>query len=88
MSAVRLLPFFLLGAASGLFTAWLEIAKVGASGEDWDLDLGRRVLLAPQVLWLYLGKLVFPVDLTFSYRRWTIDPSSPIQYLPLAGSLV
>ena len=84
----RVAPFLLIGLVSGLFTAFLEISKVGAAGDEWDLALGERLLLAPQVLWFYLGKLVWPAELAFSYRRWEIDTGSAVQYLPWVGTLL
>ncbi len=81
----RLIPFFIVGAASGLFTAWLEVNKVGASGEAWDLDVLERFLIAGQVMWFYLWKLVWPANLMFSYPRWNVDAGAPLQYLGLIG---
>lgn len=81
----RLIPFFAIGAASGFFTAWLEVHKVGASGEAWDLDVLERFLLAGQVMWFYLWKLVWPTNLMFSYPRWNVDAGDPLQYLGLIG---
>lgn len=72
--AIRLLPFFLLSIALGLFTAKTEIDYVGAKGPDWDLSALQRFLIAGRALWFYLAKLFWPVNLTFSYPRWTVDP--------------
>ncbi len=82
---VRLIPLFVIGAASGLFTAWLEVHKVGASGGSWDLNVLERFLLAGQVMWFYLWKLFWPADLIFSYPRWTVAADVPLQYLGLIG---
>ncbi|HWL16178.1 MAG TPA: tetratricopeptide repeat protein [Opitutus sp.] len=81
-----LLPWFVLGAAAGLFTAWFERVGIGAQGADFGLDAVERVLLAGRVVWFYLGKLVWPVGLAFFYPRWTIDASVGWQLLfPLAA---
>lgn len=40
-----------------------------------------RFLVASRALWFYAGKLAWPANLTFSYRRWEIDPHDPAQYL-------
>jgi tetratricopeptide (TPR) repeat protein len=80
-----LLPWFVLGASSGLFTAWVERTFIGAEGEDFRLTLLQRVLLAGRVLCFYAGKLVWPSNLIFSYPRWQPDPTVWWQYLyPLA----
>lgn len=80
-----LLPWFVAGAASGLLTAWLERKLIGAEGADFELSLIERGLLAGRVVWFYLGKLVWPADLTFIYPRWEVDGAVAWQWLfPLA----
>jgi tetratricopeptide (TPR) repeat protein len=76
-----LIPFFVLGAAAGLTTAWLERTQIGAEGSDFDLSFLARSLLAGRVIWFYLGKLVWPTDLLFIYPRWTIDPAQAWQWI-------
>src|SRR5688572_11965635 len=71
---VPLLPWFVLGAAAGLFSGWFERAMLNAQGGDFDLTLLQRVLLAPRVVWFYLGKLAWPGELIFIYPRWKIQP--------------
>ena len=85
--AVPLLPWFVLGGAAGLFTAWVERSLIGAEGAAFDLAFLQRALLAGHVVWFYLGKLLWPVNLSFIYPRWTIDSSAVAQWLPLAGAL-
>jgi protein O-mannosyl-transferase len=84
---VPLLPWFVLGASAGLFTAWIEKTTIGAQGPDFALTLAQRILLAGRVIWFYLGKLLWPVNLTFIYPRWTIDTGVWWQYLFPAGVL-
>jgi tetratricopeptide (TPR) repeat protein len=76
-----LLPWFLLGAVAGLFTAWVERHQIGAAGAAHELSWLQRGLLAGRAVWFYLGKLAWPVDLTFIY------PGRALQWLPLAGAL-
>jgi tetratricopeptide (TPR) repeat protein len=68
-----LLFWFALGAASGLFTAWVEWNYVGAHGNDFHLKSVERCLLAGRAVWFYLGKLVWPAKLIFIYPRWEVD---------------
>ncbi|MEJ2431379.1 MAG: hypothetical protein P8075_21060 [Deltaproteobacteria bacterium] len=80
-----LAPFFALGLAMGLATAWLEKHHVGAMGSQWDLSLVESFLVAGHALWFYLGKLVWPRELIFNYPRWQVDASIWWQYLYPAG---
>lgn len=83
-----LVPFFVLGAAAGLFTAWVERKLIGAEGANFQMSLVERLLLAGRVPWFYLSKLVWPTNLMFFYPRWVIDPKVWWQWLfPLASFL-
>lgn len=83
-----LLPFLLLGISSGLFTAWVERHFIGAEGADFNLTLAQRFLIAGQAFWFYLGKLVWPSNLTFIYPRWDLSAAAGWQYLfPAAACL-
>jgi Flp pilus assembly protein TadD len=80
-----LVPWFAVGAAAGLFTASFERTQIGASGADFDLSVIERILLAGRVAWFYLGKLLWPANLTFIYPRWTITAESIGAYVfPIA----
>lgn len=84
-----LLRFFGAGVALGLATAWLERTRVGASGLEWDINFWERCLIAGRALWFYVGKLVWPTDLTFIYPRWQIDAGVWWQWMfPLAAIIV
>jgi protein O-mannosyl-transferase len=85
--AVALAPLFVLGAALGSMTAWLEKYHVHASGTEWALSFAQRCLLAARVLWFYAGKLFWPDKLTFIYPRWEIDVGAAWSYLFPAGAL-
>ncbi len=78
---VPLLAWFPLGAAAGLFTAWVEKTYVGAAGEDYALTALQRVLLAGRVICFYAWKLVWPANLMFTYPRWNLDAGAWWQYL-------
>lgn len=68
-----LLPWFALGAVAGLFTAWVELSSIGATGPEFALSPVERALVAGRALWFYTGKLLWPADLAFVYPRWEID---------------
>ncbi len=82
-----LAPLFVLAIGMGLLTVFLEVTHVGAAGAEYELGLLQRVLLAGRAFWFYLGKLVWPVHLTFIYPRWHLDPAAAWQYLFPAAAL-
>jgi protein O-mannosyl-transferase len=79
--ALPLVPFFAIGMAAGLMTAWLERHFVGAEGIAFDLSIIDRILIAGRAFWFYLGKLFWPAKLTFIYPRWDVSESVWWQYL-------
>lgn len=76
-----LTPYFILGAAGGLTTAYLEQHHVGARGVEWDYGSIDRILIAGRVIWFYAVKILLPVRLIFNYPRWSIDAAVWWQYL-------
>ncbi|MBP6964628.1 MAG: tetratricopeptide repeat protein [Armatimonadetes bacterium] len=78
-------PFVTLGVGAGLISIWWEKNKQGTTGEMFDFTVADRILIAGRALWFYLGKLILPVKLAFSYSKWNIDLSQPPQYLWPAG---
>ena len=76
-----LLPGLGGGAAAGLFTAWVESRFGGASGGDFALGFTARCLLAGRAIWFYIGKLIWPANLTFIYPHWRLDPRVWWQWL-------
>lgn len=71
-----LAPFFAIGLGLSALTVWMEQTHVGATGAEWDLSFGERLLIAGRAAWFYAGKLVWPHALAFFYPRWTVDPNS------------
>lgn len=82
-----LLPWFVAGVTGGLLTAWVERRLIGAEGAPFELTLLQRCLLAGRVMWFYLCKLFWPVDLLFIYPRWTVNPAVWWQYLFSVGAI-
>lgn len=83
-----LVPWVFVGAAAGLFTAWVERTDIGAQGADFNLSIGQRVLIAGRALWFYLGKQLWPSNLTFIYPRWDIRTDIAWQYLFPVGAVL
>jgi Flp pilus assembly protein TadD len=84
---VPLVPFFVAGVAAGLWTVWVERSLVGAEGAAFDLTLVERCLIAGRALWFYAGKLLWPVNLVFSYPRWSVSQAVWWQYVYLAAAI-
>ena len=82
------LPFWIIGIAMGLFTVYMEKTHVGASGSEWHLDAVQRFILAGRVLAFYVGKLVWPNPLIFTYPKWQIDAGVWWQWAITLGVLM
>jgi protein O-mannosyl-transferase len=77
---LRILPFLLVG---GLMVG-MEVFQqhfAGAAAVRSDSLLGRAVV-AGCAVWFYFWKLIWPVNLTFVYPRWTIGERDLMAYLP------
>lgn len=83
---LALIPMFVLGIAFGLMTAYMEQHHVGAKGEEWNLSMLERGLLAGRAVWFYAAKLVWPYPTMFVYPRWVIDAGQAWQFaFPVAA---
>jgi tetratricopeptide (TPR) repeat protein len=82
-----LVPWLALGAAAGLFSAWVERHYGGAAGAEFDISGAARALVAGRAVWLYAAHLAWPAGLNFIYPRWSVDPSAWRQWLLPAAVL-
>jgi tetratricopeptide (TPR) repeat protein len=81
-----LVPMFVLGIALGCLTSWMERHNVGAAGQDFNLTVLQRVLIAGRALWFYAAKLLWPWPVIFIYPKWDVDPRRVWQFaFPLAA---
>jgi tetratricopeptide (TPR) repeat protein len=86
---LQLVPFFVMAVGMGLLVMWWEKHLQGTEQINLGLNLPARFLIAGRALWFYLFKLFWPVNLTFSYPRWNINPVAIRQYLwPAASTLM
>ena len=83
-----LVPLFLVGAAMGAATSFMERTVVGAVGADFAFSFAQRILIAGQALCFYAAKLLFPHHLTFIYPRFDINPANAALWLYPAGVLL
>ena len=77
----QLVPFLLAGLAMGLVTMWWERNHIGTHGAEFAFGPLERLLIACRGVWFYLGKLLWPANLAFSYPRWTVNPHLPLAYV-------
>jgi protein O-mannosyl-transferase len=82
-----LVLWFIAAVAAGLLTVWVERRLIGAEGAAFTLSPVERLLLAGRVVWFYLQKLVWPVDLMFVYPRWDVPAAAAGWMVCLAGVL-
>jgi Flp pilus assembly protein TadD len=78
-------PFFLLALGFGLLSVWFQkhqaLAHAGRSippETAWE-----RLAAAGQVVWFYLAKALWPVNLNLVYPRWNLDPTRWSAFLPV-----
>ena len=76
----QVVPFLAMGLGMGLLTVWWERFHQGTQGKLFSMGWLERLLVASHALWFYAGKLFWPVNLTFSYPRWAIEPANPSAY--------
>jgi len=63
------LPYFIVGAALGLFTAFIERSQVGARGDEFALGVIERILLAARNIVFYITHFMIPSEQMFVYPR-------------------
>ena len=78
---MQVTPFVVLGLAAGLVSIWWERFHQGTQGPLFVIGFGERALVATRAIWFYLGKLVWPTDLSFIYPRWPISVTNPAAYI-------
>jgi hypothetical protein len=68
---MRALPFFVFAAMQSGLTLFREHGPTITT----DASALERIAIAARAVWFYLGKLVWPVDLSPMYPRWELDSS-------------
>jgi tetratricopeptide (TPR) repeat protein len=85
---LQVAPYLLLGLAMGILTVWFELIHQSTGRLALGLNPVNRMLLAGRALWFYVGKLILPLQLSFSYPTWKIDENDPRQYVWFLGCLI
>ncbi|MCE9557012.1 MAG: tetratricopeptide repeat protein [Planctomycetes bacterium] len=80
-------PFFALSLGLGLVTVWYQkhvaIGSEIVRSDGW----ASRLATAGWAVWFYLYKALLPLNLSFVYPHWEVDPKMPFAWLPLAALL-
>lgn len=78
-------PMFIVAIVVAFVTVWFHHER-GMRGIEVRSDGPlARLAGAGMVICFYLQKLTAPVNLSFAYPRWQIDPHEASAWLPLAG---
>src|SRR5947208_9471644 len=85
---LQIAPFFLLGLGIGLVTVWWERYHQGTRMAVLALGPVERILVASRAVWFYLGKLIWPANLTFIYPKWTVAGTRAPDYFWLLAGMV
>ncbi|HEY4272317.1 MAG TPA: tetratricopeptide repeat protein [Candidatus Udaeobacter sp.] len=85
---IQIVPFLVLGTAMGLLAVWWERYHQGTSHAVFPfLSPIERILVASRAVWFYLGKLIWPSNLTFIYPRWNISRAHLLDYIWLLAGV-
>ena len=84
----QIVPFVIMGIGMGLLAVWWERYHQGTSRTVFTfLGPMERVLVASRAVWFYLGKLIWPADLTFIYPQWKISSTHLSDYIWLQAGI-
>ena len=75
-------PFLLFTLIIARITIITEQSTAGARGIDWDLSFLERFIIAGKSLWFYLYSLIYPLNIAFSYPKWSVDSTVVSNYFP------
>ena len=82
----RTVPFWALSAGMSILTIVEQRRLVhSAAKPEWQLSLTERCALAGRAVWFYVGKLAWPMNLTFVYPRWNVRTDQLGDWLPVVA---
>ena len=79
---IRSMPFFAVSAAMSVVEIWFQYNRAISADVVRTDSFLSRLAGACWAVWFYLYKAVLPINLTFIYPRWKIDPANPVSYVP------
>ncbi len=80
---LRSLPFFLVAAGLTCVEIWFQ----GHGDPHPHSPFPVRLAGSGAVVWFYLAKALLPIDLSFVYPRWSIQPNEFCWWLPLLAAI-
>jgi len=85
----RVGPIFLMSIAASAVSIWTQGLHLAAeSAPQWVRPWPERLVAAGDVIWFYLGKLLWPHPLITIYPRWQIEAGQGGSYLPLLTTMI
>jgi protein O-mannosyl-transferase len=81
---LRTAPFFAVAVVLSVVNIWFQNREVGETIRD--AGLLERVLGAGGVVWFYLYKAFWPLNLVFVYPQWYIQTGNLAWWLPLLAA--
>jgi tetratricopeptide (TPR) repeat protein len=86
---IKIGPIFLMSIAASALSIWTQGLPLAADTDSqWVRTWPQRLVTAGDVVWFYLGKLLWPHPLITIYPRWQIDAGQWVSYLPLLAVIV
>jgi tetratricopeptide (TPR) repeat protein len=81
----RMAPFFVLAVAFTAVNIWFQ--SLATPGVIRAANFTERLLGAGAVVWFYLYKALWPLNLAFVYPAWHIQPNRWWWWLPLSAAI-
>ena len=82
---VRTVPFFIVAALLAGVNIWFQTHGSGAVIRT--AGFTERLLGAGGVVWFYLYKALWPINLVFIYPQWHVETGNPLWWMPLLAAL-
>src|SRR5262249_8686121 len=85
----RVVPIFLMAIVPSAVTIWTQgLALATDADPQWVRTWPERLATAGDVVWFYLGKLLWPHPLISIYPRWQIDAGQWLSFFALLAMIV
>jgi Flp pilus assembly protein TadD len=82
---LQTVPFFLVAIAFTAVNVWFQTHGMDVAYRT--AGFAERLLGAAAVIWFYLYKALWPLNLVFVYPQWRVDTGNLLWWLPLAAAL-